>query len=127
MKSPLKLYWVTTEDHDEDWFVIARSARSARSFFEDYEGYDPADASAELVLSNFQPAAPGPIPRHAQEEDLRAAGFRVHTADAQRVAMRGGRRFIEGATESIIRSADDDAAEARGQGRPNRTKRAPPA
>ena len=22
-----KLYWVETADHDEDWFIVARSAR----------------------------------------------------------------------------------------------------
>jgi hypothetical protein len=44
-----KLYWVTTLDHDEDWFVVSRSARSARSFFEQYEGYDSDYAESELV------------------------------------------------------------------------------
>ena len=25
----MKLYWVTTEDHDEDWFIVASSSDEA--------------------------------------------------------------------------------------------------
>ena len=45
-----KLYWATTPDHDEDWFVLARSKRAACRFHELEEGYDEAGyASAELI------------------------------------------------------------------------------
>jgi hypothetical protein len=43
------LYWCTTDDGDEDWFVVAASARDARRFHEDAEGYDHGDASAERI------------------------------------------------------------------------------
>lgn len=43
------LYWCSTEDGDEDWFVVAKSARNARRFHELEEGYDPGDADAEFV------------------------------------------------------------------------------
>jgi hypothetical protein len=43
------LYWCSTEDGNEDWFVIAPCALLARSFFEEYEGYDIGDAQAEWV------------------------------------------------------------------------------
>jgi hypothetical protein len=33
-KQTIKLYWVTTQDHDEDWFIFAESARSARAYHE---------------------------------------------------------------------------------------------
>lgn len=46
-----KLYWVETEDHDEDWFIVATSARSARAFHEQSEGYNPGDAFSKLVCS----------------------------------------------------------------------------
>jgi len=32
----MKLYWVTTEDHEEDWFVVAISAKEAAKFHEDF-------------------------------------------------------------------------------------------
>lgn len=47
--APLNLYWVETDDHDEDWFVVARNARQACSYHEDYEGYARRDATATLV------------------------------------------------------------------------------
>ena len=46
-----KLYWLTTEDHDEDWFVVASSAGEACKFHEDAEGYAIGDATAEEILS----------------------------------------------------------------------------
>jgi hypothetical protein len=46
---PAKLYWCTTPDHDEDWFVIARTAASARLYHEREEVYGAGDADAELV------------------------------------------------------------------------------
>jgi hypothetical protein len=46
----MKLYWVTTEDHDEDWFVVAPSPTEASQYYENYEGYDPGDAKAEEIL-----------------------------------------------------------------------------
>ena len=52
---PLKLYWCTTPDHDEDWFIVARSAAAASREHEDdegyegYEGYEGGDAEAELA------------------------------------------------------------------------------
>lgn len=42
-------YWCETEDHDEDWFVVALSEEEAAKFHEDAEGYDSGDASAKLV------------------------------------------------------------------------------
>ncbi|MBK8998118.1 MAG: hypothetical protein IPM35_20540 [Myxococcales bacterium] len=45
------LYWCTTPDGDEDWFVVASSARAARSFHERAEGYEAGSASAERVVT----------------------------------------------------------------------------
>lgn len=55
---PLYLYWVTTEDHDEDWFIVAHSFEEAQEMHENYEGYDPGDAFAEEIM---------PVPAHLQE------------------------------------------------------------
>src|SRR5260370_38856644 len=51
-KQAYNLYWVTTEDHGEDWFVFARTPRSAAKSHEDYIGYEPGDASARQVLKD---------------------------------------------------------------------------
>ncbi|MBK7583816.1 MAG: hypothetical protein IPI67_26940 [Myxococcales bacterium] len=45
------LYWCTTPDGDEDWFVVAPSARAARAFHEIAEGYDRGSATAERVVA----------------------------------------------------------------------------
>jgi len=46
----MNLYWVTTEDHAEDWFVLANSAEEAAIFHEDTEGYANWDTMAEMIL-----------------------------------------------------------------------------
>lgn len=44
------LYWCTTPNGDEDWFVVADSAREARKFHEDEEGFNRGDADAERIM-----------------------------------------------------------------------------
>ena len=46
----MKLYWVTTENHDEDWFIVASSPEEASKYHEKMEGYNIGDAEAEEVL-----------------------------------------------------------------------------
>ena len=48
-KPKKKLYWCTTLDGDEDWFIIAHSAREARSWHAAMEGYISSEVDAELV------------------------------------------------------------------------------
>ncbi len=48
-ESHVALYWCTTPDHDEDWFVVATSEDDAKQFHEEAEGYGEGDASAEFV------------------------------------------------------------------------------
>jgi hypothetical protein len=48
----MKLYWVSTDDHDEDWFIFVDSAKSARAFHEDYEVYGEGDARSRLIVSD---------------------------------------------------------------------------
>jgi hypothetical protein len=45
------LYWCTSPDGDEDWFVVVESAREACRFHEDGEGYDVGDADAERIMA----------------------------------------------------------------------------
>ena len=127
-KSRLKLYWVTTADHDEDWFIFARSKRLAERYHEEYEGYLRRDAVAERILTVPKSAQlttklDGIRVRHAQVEDLAVLGFEVlHTGDPNLRAVRyGSRVFVEGALQSSIDAFWDNLREASGQGRPRGT------
>jgi hypothetical protein len=99
------LYWCTTSDHDEDWFIFAESARQARAYHEDYEGYDKGDASSRLIVSpvtleKFQNGTP---PCHAQFQDLFQIGFKnAGTIPNRRRVKFNGEIFREGILESII-------------------------
>ena len=104
-KHTVKLYWVTTADHDEDWFILAESARSAKRYHEYYEGYGAGDARARLIVSNvtlkgFQNGAP---PCHAQFQDLFQLSFDVvgKTPNRRKVKF-NGEIFREGILEAII-------------------------
>ncbi len=127
MKKPLRLYWCETDDHHEDWFVVARSPRRARTAFADFEGYDTVDVHAELICdvpsgTDFGGGDPeGP----AGESVLLLCGGVIVRDEMPRVVRLGGRTFAEGMLEALIRELDDDSFEAEGRGRPNKTTRAP--
>ncbi len=117
----MKLYWVTTEDHAEDWFVVANNAKEAATFHEDVEGYVPGDATAEMVME---------IPNETindigwpSDEVLRSCGANILVKAPARVVEIGNRRFCEGLMESTIRTLDDDISETLGKGRPNKTRK----
>ncbi len=147
---PLFLYWVTTPDHDDDWFVFARDPVSAVSFHRGLqrdETLDPASAEAVLEIPNpsVLPQFPtlawkngnryilqkpdvnllpqGPeFPRHARAEDLTALGFEC-SGTLMRVVRYQGRTFLEGDEYLFVNASMDDDHEARGEGRPNGTMR----
>ena len=101
----IKLYWVTTADHDEDWFIFSESARQARSFHENYEGYGVGDARARLIvrdvrLTKFMNGEP---PCHAQMRELLALGFKDDGSVPDRRKVRfEGKTYTEGILESIV-------------------------
>src|SRR5207302_7237945 len=80
-KAKRDLYWVTTRDHGEDWFILASTAQAARRYHTEYEGYSPGDTHAELILREVASQISGPMPRHAQLADLRKLGFEVLNPD----------------------------------------------
>jgi hypothetical protein len=57
------------------------------------------------------------------DEILGACGANIIVDGVARVVEIGGRRFCEGLMESAIRTLDDDISEAKGRGRPNKTRR----
>jgi hypothetical protein len=101
----IKLYWVTTQDHDEDWFIFAESARQARAYHEHYEGYGKGDAHSRLIVSDvtlkeFQNGTP---PCHAQFQDLFQIGFENAGTIPNRRGVKFNKEiFREGILEAII-------------------------
>ena len=117
----MNLYWVTTEDHAEDWFVVANNADEAATFHEDAEGYVPGDATAEMILKI--PDGVRVNPGWPSDELLRSCGAIFLAEAPTRVVEIGNRRFCEGLMESAIRTLDDDMFEALGEERLNKTPR----
>ncbi len=119
------LYWVTTEDHDEDWFVLAPSSKDATQYFENYEGYNPGDAEAEEIIgiSDDLQLEKG-WPDKALLEKLGFV-FLSNEDDHTRVVEFYGRKFVEGSLEAIINEINDDLIEEHRGERPNKTKKSP--
>ena len=90
-KQTIKLFWVTTADHDDDWFIFAESARQARAYHEHYESYDKGDANSRLIVSNvtLKEFMNGTPPCNAQFQDL----FQIGSQDAGTIPNRRGVKF----------------------------------
>jgi hypothetical protein len=104
-KQAVKLYWCTTDDHDEDWFIFASSARQARAYHENYEGYGKGDAGSRLIIADvpLQEFENGKPPCHAQMPDLLKLGFKDagSVLNLRRVEYQG-KIFEEGILESMV-------------------------
>ncbi len=130
-EDPLKLYWVTTEDHEEDWFVVATSAREAARKFEGDIGYEKGDALAQQVLeippdTPIEPADTDWFegwPDWPSNDSLIALGASFICQDPARVVTLAGNTYAEGLMDTHLRTLDDDAFESLGRGRPNGTSR----
>ena len=104
-KQTVKLYWVFTDDHDEDWFIFAESARSAKRYHEDYEGYGAGDARARLIVRDVRltKCTNGEPPCHAQMRELMALGFKDAGSVPNQRSMRfEGKTYTEGILESLV-------------------------
>jgi hypothetical protein len=117
----MKLYWVTTEDHDEDWFIVASSSKEASKFHENMEGYNPGDAEAEEIMD---------IPENISAETgwpshdlLLGLGAKFLLNDQSRVVEIAGRKFCEGMLEATLNEINDDLFEEFGDERLNKTKK----
>jgi len=101
-KQAVKLYWVTSQDHDEDWFIFAESASVARAYHEEYEGYGKGDARSRLIVSDvtLKEFMNGTPPCNAMYQDL--AGYEDGTMPARNKAGLNGEIFKEGILEAII-------------------------
>jgi hypothetical protein len=120
----MQLYWVTTEDHDEDWFIVASSSKEAAKFHENMEGYNPGDAKAEEILDipeNISAEIGWP-----SDELLIELGAKFLLNDQSRVVEIAGRKFCEGMLEATLNEINDDLFEEFGEERMNKTKKSPP-
>ena len=117
----MKLYWVTTEDHDEDWFIVASSIEEASKYHENMEGYDSGDAKAEEILD-----IPEDVPAETgwpSDELLFEVGAKILLNDQSRVVEIAGRKFCEGMLEATLNVINDDLFEEFGGERMNKTKK----
>ncbi len=104
-KLPMFLYWVTTPDSNEDWFIIAPSPEKAEKFHENYEGYEHGYAEAEEIMpveKKFEKTRA----YHAQPRYLRELGFKIISEDQPRkvaLIIDGSERvFTEGLMQAQI-------------------------
>ena len=117
----MKLYWVTTEDHHEDWFMIASSKKEASKLHEEFEGYNFGSASSQEILCIPEniPVEPG----WPSEEILLSVGAKFIKEDEPRIVEINGKQFAEGMLEAHIKELDDNIFESLGEKRLNQTKR----
>lgn len=106
--APLKLYWCTTPDGGEDWFMIAHSGREAAMQHAAAEGYNPEDAEAEYVMTlpNIAQAMGDRIVGWPDGEMLSLCGAKILSEDNQRVVEIGGRTFTEGLMDVLRPDAE---------------------
>ena len=117
----MNLYWCETMDHDEDWFIVASSAKEAMCMHEDAEGYDRGNARATLVVRI--PKELNPLVGYPTHELLRSLGAVFISEGTPRVVRFGATVYQEGGMDAVIDRLSDDQCEMLGQGRPNRTTR----
>ena len=115
----MNLYWCETDDHDEDWFIVASSAKEARRMHEDIEGYGRGDARATLIVRI--PKELHPPVGHPTHELLRSLGTVFLSEEAPRIVQVDATVYQEGGMDAVIDRISDDQCEALGLGRPNRT------
>lgn len=117
----MKLYWVTTDDHHEDWFIIASSTNEASKLHEEFEGYDLGAASAQEIINipdNITVEVGWP-----SEDVLLSVGAKFIKEDEPRIIEINGKQYAEGMLEAHLKESDDDIFELLGEKRLNQTKR----
>lgn len=103
----VKLYWVSSIDHDHDWFVFAANGREAQAFHERVEGLRGPhgdSANSRLIVSRvtLKKYESGPPPCQARFEDLYQIGLEAGTIAGRRKGRFSGEIFQNGILEAII-------------------------
>lgn len=102
--APLKLYWCTTDEGEEDWFIISHTAREAELQHAANEGFDLEDPSADfvMVLPPELQAMGNEVGGWPTMEMLVACGATVIREDSPRVVELAGRTFTEGMMDRLV-------------------------
>jgi len=102
----MRLYWVSTKDHDADWFVVAENAPNAAAFYADAEGYDSGNAAVEFVINipDDLPAEKGWPP----DGLLLSLGGEFVYESMPRVVALNGRIYVEGGLESELGGSSNE-------------------
>jgi hypothetical protein len=116
----MNLYWVETDDHDEDWFILAEDETAASRFYEAEEGYRPGEARASFVCE--LPECVSEQAGYPTMDVLESCGARVIRGETPRVVEVAGRAFCEGLLDYETNRLYDDLSNHRGAGRPNNTR-----
>lgn len=90
-----KLFWVSTDLNEEDWFVIAPSAQAACKFHERYEGFNIGMARAKEICT-VQKQYQSDNTYHAQLDMLTDLGFKILSEGPTRIVIKDGIVFKEG-------------------------------
>ena len=117
----MNLYWVETEDHDEDWFIVALSKQAAERVHEKLEGYGDGDARAKLVVA--VPPSIAAAPGWPSNAVLEACGAEFVRRSQPRVVKIAGQSYAEGMLQQELDQRADDLFEAHGDRRRNGTAR----
>ena len=96
----MKLFWVSTADHDEDWFMFAEMDTKAAQLHEEHEGYNPGDASAKLVC--YVPDDISVFEGWPETEDLLNLGAVFLRTETPRKVEIGDSVYTEGGLDSLI-------------------------
>jgi len=94
------LYWVTTPQNEENWFVVASTKGNAESFHNHAEGFDKDYSSAKLIckiplnlLKKHHKINDEDWPNHELLEEL---DFNLIESDFPRIVLFNGKLFHEG-------------------------------
>ncbi|MFT6733892.1 MAG: hypothetical protein ACJAS9_002086 [Polaribacter sp.] len=96
----MKLYWVSTLDHDEDWFIFAETDHRAAQYHEENEGYNSGDASAKLVC--YVPNDTEVFEGWPETGDLQKLGAIFLRTETPRKVDMGGCIYSEGGLEALL-------------------------
>lgn len=100
-KRKRKLYWVTTKDNCEDWFIIASRPKIASSYHESYEGFEIGAAKATEVMSVDKIYSNEKV-YHAQLWMLADMGFKIISESPIRVVFKDGKLYKERTTIGAV-------------------------
>ena len=117
---PLNLYWCETDDHDEDWFIVARSEEEACNIHESAEGYDDGDTEASCICP-----IPTSLKAHAGWPDralLEALGAEFIRTSTPRIVRLKGATYQEGVMDAVIERVSGESTREGGDGEPEGTK-----